>query len=220
MHRDPPPKRTFYLSIFLMKTENISIFPFPISPPIRSHPIPFPSLPHTIPKPHDILKMGAAASMHASRAAPWEAGITHAQRVTRLYRNSLRTSRDWIIDYELWVKDAENIQALFRVNKNKSVTEGRFLAEKGLAELFKRRHPEPYIPIYAPGSSSYQRNVPPPPEVSCAFSCISCISSYFNFFPFLTSLHFYRLPPSCHSLLKGPCRPRTNVFSSRSIRIQ
>lgn len=109
--------------------------------------------------------MGAAASMPAARAGAWEAGLTHAQRTTRLYRASLRTSRDWIIDYDLWVKDAEMIRAAFRANKDKSITEGRFLVEKGMAELFEKRHPDPYIPIYAPGSSSYQRNVPPPPEV-------------------------------------------------------
>lgn len=109
--------------------------------------------------------MGTAASMPAARAGAWEQGITHTQRVTRLYRASLRTSRDWIVDYDEWIKDCERIQARFQANKNKSLTEGRFLVEKGMAELFKKRHPEPYIPIYMAGSSSYQRNVPPPPEV-------------------------------------------------------
>lgn len=110
--------------------------------------------------------MGAAASMHASRAAAWEPGIKHVQRVTRLYRASLRTSRDWVIDYELWVAEAMKIQARFRANKGKSATEGKFLVEKGMAELMEKRHPDPYIPIYAPGSSKYQRNVPPPPELA------------------------------------------------------
>jgi NADH dehydrogenase (ubiquinone) 1 beta subcomplex subunit 9 len=109
--------------------------------------------------------MGSAASMHAARAAAWEEGITHAQRVTRLYRASLRTSRDWIIDYDLWLIDAAKIQARFRSNKDVSIVEGRNLVEKGMVELFGKRHPEPYIPIYMEGSSKYQRNVPPPPEV-------------------------------------------------------
>lgn len=104
--------------------------------------------------------------MPAARAAAWEAGISHSQRVTRLYRASLRTSRDWVIDNELWVKDAEQIRIAFRANMDKSITEGRYLVEKGMADLLERRHPEPYIPIYAPGSSSYQRNVPPPPELT------------------------------------------------------
>lgn len=110
--------------------------------------------------------MGATASMPAARAAAWEPGISHAQKVTRLYRHSMRTARDWLIDYELWVKECAEIQTRFRANKNKSLTEGKFLAEKGMAELMEMRHPDPYIPIYAPGSSKYQRNVPPPPEVS------------------------------------------------------
>ncbi|CAN8071042.1 unnamed protein product [Agarophyton chilense] len=110
--------------------------------------------------------MGAAASMHASRAAAWEPNISHVQRVTRLYRASLRTSRDWTIDYDMWVKECEQIQQRFRANKLKSVLEGQVLVEKGMEELFRMRHPDPYIPIYRPGSSSYQRNVPPPPELT------------------------------------------------------
>lgn len=140
--------------------------------------------------------MGAAASMPAARAGAWEAGISHGQKVTRLYRASLQTSRDWVIDYDLWIADAMKIQARFRANKDKSITEGRFIVEKGMAELLENRHPEPYIPIYRPGSSSYQRNVPPPPEVrdrrlsssNCERSCflslraeeiLTCLSSPF-----------------------------------------
>lgn len=111
--------------------------------------------------------MGTAASMPAARAAAWEAGISHPQRVTRLYRASLRTAKDWIIDYDQWVAECVLIQARFQANKHKSITEGKFLVEKGMKELFEKRHPDPYIPIYAPGSSKYQRNVPPPPEVRC-----------------------------------------------------
>jgi Complex 1 protein (LYR family) len=74
--------------------------------------------------------MGSAASMHAARAAAWEEGITHAQRVTRLYRASLRNSRDWVIDYDLWLIDAGKIQARFRANKDKSLAEGRVLRPK------------------------------------------------------------------------------------------
>lgn len=109
--------------------------------------------------------MGAAASMPAARAAAWEEGLTHAQRATRLYRASLRTCRDWNIDYDIWVQESMGIQARFQANKHKTMTEGRYLVEKGMAELMQKRHPDPYIPIYAPGSSKYQRNVPPPPEV-------------------------------------------------------
>lgn len=109
--------------------------------------------------------MGAAASMPAARAAAWEPGISHAQRATRLYRASMRNSRDWKIDYDLWVEECRTIQARFRANKDKSIAEGRDLVKEGMKELMEKRHPDPYIPIYADGSSKYQRNVPPPPAV-------------------------------------------------------
>lgn len=116
--------------------------------------------------------MGAAASMPAARAAAWENGITHAQRVTRLYRTSLRNSRDWSIDYEVWLMDCRRIQARFQENKHKSLAEGRDLCAAGMQELMEKRHPDPYIPIYKDGSSKYQRNVPPPPEVRMADSLL------------------------------------------------
>lgn len=103
--------------------------------------------------------------MTAARAGAWEKGIGHAQRVTRLYRASLRTARDWIVDYDSWIEECVRIQARFRANQHKSLTEGKHLVEQGMAELLKNRHPEPYIPNYAPGGTKYQRNVPPPPEV-------------------------------------------------------
>ena len=109
--------------------------------------------------------MGATASMPAARAAAWEPGISHAQRVTRLYRAKLRNSRDWLIDYDLWLVEAKAIQEEFRANKHKSITEGQYLVQKGMEQLFAERHPDPYIPNYALGSSKFQRNVPPPPEV-------------------------------------------------------
>lgn len=124
--------------------------------------------------------MGSAASMPACRAGAWEKGINHAQRVTRLYRASLRTTRDWVFDYELWVEECIQLQKRFRINQDKSLIEGKHLVEKGMAELLSQRHPEPYIPIYAKDGSSYQRNVPPPPEVS-SFNYFSVFSLYIFF---------------------------------------
>lgn len=141
-----------HLSILLHKSTCSSIFPSL-------------SLPLSLRNPSTRI-MGAAASMPAARAGAWQEGITHGQRVTRLYRASLRTARDWLIDTDAWIEECINIQSRFRVNKDKSITEGRFLVEKGMEELLSRRHPEPYVPIYMPGGSSYQRNVPPPPELA------------------------------------------------------
>lgn len=112
--------------------------------------------------------------MPAARAAAWESGITHPQRVTRLYRAAMRNSRDWIIDYDLWLVECREIQARFRANKDKSLAEGRDLVAAGMQELLEKRHPDPYIPIYAEGSSKYQRNVPPPPEVRATCDARSC----------------------------------------------
>lgn len=112
--------------------------------------------------------MGAAASMPAARRGAWEAK-THTEKVTRLYRATLRNSRDWIIDRNLWLEEAREIRAVFQANKHKSLKEGETLVKQGMQSLLNNRHPEPYIPIYAPGSSKYQRNVPPPIEVSFFF---------------------------------------------------
>lgn len=95
--------------------------------------------------------MGAAASMPAARAGAWEAGIPHATRVTRLYRASLRTSRDWLIDREVWLVDAARIQKAFHSQKGLSVAAGRVLADRAAETLIEHRHPEPYVPIYMEG---------------------------------------------------------------------
>lgn len=110
--------------------------------------------------------MGSAASMPLARAAPYEKGLTHAQRVTRLYRNTLRNTRDWLIDYDAYVMEARKIQREFKSRKHLTREEGEIHLERGLADLFKYRHPEPYIPNYMEGGSKYQRNVPPPPELA------------------------------------------------------
>lgn len=95
--------------------------------------------------------MGAAASMPAARAGAWEAGLPHAARVTRLYRASLRTSRDWLIDREVWMVDAARIQAAFHSQKGVSMAAGRVLADRAAETLIEHRHPEPYVPIYMEG---------------------------------------------------------------------
>ncbi|GJQ08780.1 hypothetical protein GpartN1_g571.t1 [Galdieria partita] len=108
--------------------------------------------------------MGNQVSMPAARAAPFAPNLTHKQRVTRLYRHALRTARDWEPDFDLFVKDAEKIQARFKKNKHLTIQEGQRLVEAGLKELIANRHPEPYIPPFAPGGTAYQRNIPCPPE--------------------------------------------------------
>lgn len=170
--------------------------------------------------------------MPACRGAAWEKGITHTQRVSRLYRASLRTARDWIIDYEAWVKECVNIQSRFRTNKNKSLIEGKHLVEQGMDELFSKRHPEPYIPIYASDGSSHQRNVPPPPEVSYVkFSHIFCnglfISRMFSVIVTETDCFVSTFLPhsldyldTVRSLPKGLCLHQSTVSSRVPFRLQ
>lgn len=175
--------------------------------------------------------MGSAASMTASRAGAWEKGIGHAQRVTRLYRASLRTARDWVIDYDLWIEECIKIQARFKGNKHKSLTEGKYLLEQGMAELMKKRHPEPYIPNYAPGGSKYQRNVPPPPEVRSRFFVSRPSQRTLKIYPLYAILTrflsvyafgvmgpiYVSLPASFRRLSRSPCRRLMNVFSKRRL---
>jgi len=50
--------------------------------------------------------------------------LTHAQRVTRMYRKSLRLAASWIIDRELWLEEADKIRARFNAAKHLSPTDG------------------------------------------------------------------------------------------------
>ena len=109
--------------------------------------------------------MGNTAAMPMQRAAPFAPNLTHQQRVTRLYRQALRTSRDWCVDIELWLQHARTIQQEFRANKDVPLLEGERLAQRGLERLLDYRSPEPLTRPYMPGGCTYQRNVPPPLEL-------------------------------------------------------
>lgn len=82
-------------------------------------------------------KLVVMASSHA---------ISHAQRVTRLYRKSLKNSLSWCIDRATWRAEALQIRARFDTNKH--VQDRRLaqaLVEKGEEELQNDLHPDPYI---------------------------------------------------------------------------
>jgi len=91
--------------------------------------------------------------------------LTHQQRVTRLYRHSLKHLLSWTIDRQLWRQKAVVLRDRF--DENKSLTD-RFQIEKVLKEAeatFKEwEHPAPYISPKAPGGSKFERNLPPPPN--------------------------------------------------------
>ena len=76
-------------------------------------------------------------------------GISHAQRVTRLYRKSLKNSLSWCIERELWREKALRIRARFDANKDiKDRRLAQALLQQGEDELQKELHPDPYIGQY------------------------------------------------------------------------
>eukprot|EP00111_Clytia_hemisphaerica_P021109 TCONS_00062182-protein len=91
--------------------------------------------------------------------------LTHHQRVTRLYRKSLKHLLSWTMNREAWREQAVLLREKF--DENKSLTD-KFQIEKVVkdaeAQFELWRHPAPYIHPKAPGGSKYERNVPPPPN--------------------------------------------------------
>lgn len=47
-----------------------------------------------------------------------EVTLTHTQKVTRLYRSSLRLLDSWTVDRELFNEEATKVRAEFDANKN------------------------------------------------------------------------------------------------------
>ena len=74
------------------------------------------------------------------------AELTHAQRVTRLYRNSLKHLLSWCIDRRTWRMEA--VQLRDRFDANKDIKDRRLatqILQEGEAEFELKKHPDPYI---------------------------------------------------------------------------
>jgi hypothetical protein len=80
------------------------------------------------------------------------------------YRQDSRKINTWVY---LWIAYSFHINTCVKL----TIQEGQRLVEAGLKELIANRHPEPYIPPFAPGGTAYQRNVPCPPEVVVPSLC-------------------------------------------------
>ena len=94
------------------------------------------------------------------------AKLTHRQRVTRLFRNSSLNLLDWCIDRRVWRKQHVILREMFEDNRPLTdPAEIESVLAKGEKELQDNKHPQPYIHPKAPGGTSYERNLPPPPEV-------------------------------------------------------
>ncbi|KAM7438300.1 ndufb9 [Porites harrisoni] len=93
-------------------------------------------------------------------------GITHQQRVMRLYRNSLKHLLSWCIDRESWREEALILRDRFDKYKNET---NQKMIDKVLQdaeiEFENKRHPFPYIDPVSPDGSKWERNLPPPPHV-------------------------------------------------------
>lgn len=81
----------------------------------------------------------------------------------QLYRNSLKTLRNWTVQRGVWYTEAERLRSEFE--KNKDISDPALSAlqlAKGEAILKKYYHPDPYIVPHDFGGSKWERNVPFP----------------------------------------------------------
>jgi len=93
------------------------------------------------------------------------AKLTHRQRVTRLFRRASLNLLDWCVDRRDWRQQHLILRDMF--DENKHLTDPQQIEQilqKGEAELQANLHPQPYIHPKAPGGTSWERNLPPPPE--------------------------------------------------------
>ncbi len=74
------------------------------------------------------------------------ASLTHAQKVTRLYRRSLKHMLSWTINRASWREEALQLRARFDANKEiNDVKKATQVLEAGEEEFQQNIHPDPYI---------------------------------------------------------------------------
>ncbi|KAG0674156.1 hypothetical protein C6P40_002478 [Pichia californica] len=82
--------------------------------------------------------------------------------VSSLYRQSLRTAKNWININSYYREKAAEIRVRFDQYKNVSdPVELEKILENTKALLAKYQHPDPIIPPKRPGGIMYDRNAPP-----------------------------------------------------------
>jgi len=91
--------------------------------------------------------------------------ITHQQRVTRLYRHSLKVLQSWAIDRSIINDEATKIRARFDAGKDAGDGAARRLLREGEEELKQWAHPDMYTIPWMAGGSKFMRNPPPPYEL-------------------------------------------------------
>eukprot|EP01133_Synstelium_polycarpum_P003723 gene3723-4292_t len=74
------------------------------------------------------------------------AALTHAQKVVRLYRKSLKSLRDYTEDYDWFLSNAQDLRTVL---KSRKMETNPFLIQKYMKEFetFTTywEHPDPYV---------------------------------------------------------------------------
>lgn len=88
--------------------------------------------------------------------------LSHKQRVTRLYRKSLKLIESWSGDREVFLTEAAKIRKQFDDARNYDAGRVARLLREGEEKAAKFTHPDPYTVAYMPGGSKFMRNPPLP----------------------------------------------------------
>ena len=99
-------------------------------------------------------------------------GITHQQRVMRLYRNSLKHLLSWCIDRESWREEALILRDRF--DKYKNATNQKMIdkvLQDAEIEFENKRHPFPYIGKCCTLVSSYISTAKGNTKMFCRVEC-------------------------------------------------
>ncbi|XP_041455655.1 NADH dehydrogenase [ubiquinone] 1 beta subcomplex subunit 9-like [Lytechinus variegatus] len=89
--------------------------------------------------------------------------LSHAQRVLRLYKKSVRHLESWIPDRPSFRYEATVLRARFDEHKNETnMQKAAQILQAGEEEFWERQHPQPYIFIDSFGGTRYERNIPAP----------------------------------------------------------
>ena len=91
--------------------------------------------------------------------------LTHTQKVTRLYRHSLKAMMSWAIDRQIINEEATKIRARFDANTGAGSAAARRILREGEEELATWVHPDKYTIPWMAGGSKFMRNSPPPYEL-------------------------------------------------------
>lgn len=86
--------------------------------------------------------------------------LTHKQKVTRMYRRSLRMLDSWACDREIFLTRGEEIRKQFEENRHLDPNSGltQRLVREAEENLVSWIHPDQYTNPYMPGGSRFMRN--------------------------------------------------------------